>query len=67
MGDIKEEYPEHEFVVSCLKLGLTTLDLEKFSYIEVMKIQYSFISSKENKTNNIYKKASQADIDKLLG
>nr|DAX64933.1 MAG TPA: hypothetical protein [Caudoviricetes sp.] len=50
-----------------MKLGLTTLDLEKFSYIEVMKIQYSFISNKENRPNNLYRKASQADIDKLLG
>jgi len=59
--NITEEYPEQEFVASCLRVGLTTNDLEKFTYIETMKILYSFLEKKE-KT----RKATQSDIDNFL-
>lgn len=58
-----EEYPEHEFIASCLRVGLTTVDLEELTYIEAMKILYSFL---EKKKNNTVKKATQADWDNLM-
>lgn len=57
-----EEYPEQEFIASCLRIGLTTNDLEKLTYIEAMKVLYSFLEKNAEKE----KKATQADIDKLL-
>lgn len=60
-SNIIEEYPEQEFLASCLRVGLTTNDLEKFTYIEVMKILYSFLEKKEQKV-----KATKSDIDNFL-
>lgn len=60
----KEEYPEQEFIASCLTVGLTIKDLEELTYIEIMKVLYSFLDKKETNVN--YKKATQADIDRLL-
>lgn len=59
---IEEEYPEQEFLASCLRVGLTTKDLEELTYIEAMKVLYSFLEKNKNKE----RKATQADIDKLL-
>lgn len=63
ISDTKEEYPEQEFIASCLRVGLTTKDLEELTYIEAMKVLYSFI---EKKNKNTERKATQSDIDKLL-
>lgn len=60
--DFVEEYPEQEFIASCLRIGLTIRDLEKITYIEAMKVLYSFLEKDQNKE----KKATQADIDKLF-
>lgn len=62
---IKEEYPEQEFLASCLKVGLTTKDLEELTYIEIMKVLYSSLE-KNNNLKKDYREATQADIDKLL-
>lgn len=59
----KQEYPEYEFMASCLRVGLTPQDLKKFTYIEVQKILYSFLD-KEDKIPGI-RKATQADWDRL--
>ena len=65
LGNEKEEsFPEHSFYGSCLRAGLTIHDLKTFTYVDIIKILLSFISDK--KTNTI-PKATQADIDKLLG
>ncbi len=61
-SDVVEEYPEQEFIASCLRVGLTTKDLEELTYIEAMKVLYSFLE--KNKKEE--RKATQADIDKLL-
>ena len=37
-------------------------DLEELTYIEAMKVLYSFLEKNKNKE----RKATQADIDKLL-
>lgn len=63
--DTKEEYPEQEFIASCLRVGITIKDLEKLTYIEAMKVLYSFLENQEDKERK-EKKATQADIDKLL-
>ena len=55
-------FPEHEFLASCLRVGLHISDLKELTYIDVMKILLTFIDSKP-KGN----KATQSDIDMLLG
>ena len=62
---VKEIFPEHEFIGSCLRVGLTISDLEKLTYIDVMKILLTFINNNKETTNQ--RIATQRDIDKLLG
>ena len=62
-SNTKEKFPEHEFVGSCLRVGLTINDLKELTYVDIMKILLTFIEPK--KDNN--KKATQKDIDRLLG
>lgn len=60
----KSLFPEHDFIVSCLRIGLSLNDLKILTYIDIMKILLSYIKpSKKNST----KTASQIDIDRLLG
>lgn len=59
----KEIFPEHEFLSSCLRIGLTISDLKELTYIDVMKVLFTFIENKETRQ----KEATQSDIDKLLG
>ena len=58
----KEIFPEHEFLGSCLRIGLSVQDLKELTYIDVMKVLLTFISEKKEQKN-----ATQKDIDKLLG
>lgn len=58
----KSLFPEHEFLASCLTIGLTIQDLKILTYIDVIKIFISLTDKKEGT-----KKATQKDIDKLLG
>ena len=60
--DFIEEYPEQEFIASCLRIGLTIRDLEKITYIEAMKVLYSFLE--KDKKEEL--KATQDGINKLL-
>ena len=55
-----EEYPEQEFIASCLRVGLTTKDLEELTYIEAMKVLYSFLEKKQT-----IRRATQEDWDRL--
>lgn len=64
-SEAKEEYPEQEFIASCLRVGITIRDLEKLTYIEAMKVLYSFLEKRESEERE-ERKATQADIDKLL-
>nr|DAV12770.1 MAG TPA: hypothetical protein [Caudoviricetes sp.] len=61
--DSSEEYPEQEFIASCLRIGLTIEDLKEITYIEAMKILYSTIEKKKVKK---VRKATQADWDRLM-
>ena len=57
----KEVFPEHEFLGSCLRIGLGLSDLKELTYVDVMKIFVSYIEEKKERV------ATQKDIDKLLG
>ena len=46
----KEIFPEHEFVASCLRIGLSISDLKQMTYVDAMKIILAYIGyAKENK------------------
>lgn len=63
-GDSEEPlFPEHYFLLACLRLGLSIQDLKILTYVDVMKI---FLSIETKKENTGIRKATQADIDKLL-
>lgn len=63
-GDSEEPlFPEHHFLLACLRLGLTMQDLRFLTYVDVMKI---FLSIETKKKDAGVRKASQADIDRLL-
>ena len=64
-GNSKSEeiFVEHEFIASCLRIGLSISDLKELTYVDVMKILLSFIQDSKPQKNM----ATQSDIDKLLG
>lgn len=63
-GDSEESlFPEHHFLLACLRLGLTIRDLKLLTYVDVMKI---FLSIERKKEEKEVRKATQADIDRLL-
>ena len=64
-GDSEEPlFPEHHFLLECLKVGLTIQDLSFLTYVDVMKI---FLSIDTKKEITGPRKATQSDIDRLLG
>ncbi len=63
------EYPEYEFLAMCLRANIPYEYLEKFTYVDIMKILYSFINNKGKKQKEnikVVRKATQADIDRFL-
>lgn len=63
-GDSEEPlFPEHHFLLACLRLGLTMQDLRFLTYVDVMKI---FLSIETKKKDTGVRKATQSDIDRLL-
>lgn len=56
-------FPEHQFLLACLRLGLTIQDLRFLTYVDVMKI---FLSIETKKKETGARKATQVDIDRLL-
>lgn len=58
----KTLFEEHNFIAMCLKIGLSINDLEKLTYVDVLKILFCYIDKKENVN---VKKATQNDWDKL--
>lgn len=63
-GDSKEVlFPEHHFLLACLRLGLTIQDLRFLTYVDIMKIFLSIETKKEEKPK--YIEATQADWDRL--
>lgn len=62
-------FPEHDFLVSCLRMGLRIEDLKILTYVDVLKILISFIgrdNEKESATQNRVREATQEDIQKLV-
>ena len=68
-GSSNEEslFPEHEFIVTCLRIGLKIEDLKQLTYVDVLKILISFIG-KDNKKEekNGVREATPEDIRKLV-
>ena len=56
-------FPEHYFLLACLRLGLTIQDLKFLTYVDVMKIFLSIETKQAGKIR--YKEATQADWDRL--
>ena len=63
-NNAKEVFPEHEFIGSCLRIGLHIADLKELTYVDVMKILITFVGNNSSNSSRI---ATQNDIDKLLG
>ena len=57
-----EALEEHQFIASCLKMGLRIEDLKQFTYKDVAKLMLCFVD-KEQKEKS--RKATQADWDAL--
>ena len=58
---------EHNFIASCLKIGLRIEDLKQLKYKDVAKIMLCYIENENMANKKDSKKATQRDIDKLLG
>lgn len=58
-----EALEEHQFIASCLKMGLRIDDLKQLQYKDVAKIMLCFIEKDKEKP----KKATQNDWDRLAG
>ena len=66
-GDSEEVlFPEHHFLLACLRLGLTIQDLRFLTYVDVMKIFLSIEKPKQGNKTEVGRPATQADIDRLL-
>lgn len=61
------KFPEHDFILSALKIGLTIQDLKQLTYVDVAKMilcTFNIDSVKENYQS--IRNANQSDIDRLL-
>lgn len=56
-------FPAHTFEASCLKAGISLSDLEKRTYVSIMKVLFSFLKSNKKEET---KMATQKDIDKFM-
>lgn len=61
-GDNEDVFPEHSFVASALRIGLSINDLKELTYVDVMKILISYIDRKNGE-----KKPTQSQIEMLTG
>lgn len=64
--NIEDKFPEHTFLALCAKSGIDIEYLKIFTYVDIMKMLISFADTSNNKQNSV-RKATQSDIDKLLG
>ena len=63
----ENNFEEHNFIASCLKIGLRIEDLKQLKYKDVAKIMLCYIENENMANKKDSKKATQSDIDKLLG
>lgn len=61
-GNTYDPFPEHSFIASSLKIGLSISDLKELTYIDVMKILISYIDKKSEE-----QKPTQEQINMLTG
>lgn len=60
----KSIFPEHDFLMACFKSGVTTEALERFTYLDIIKM---FITNNSaNKKQSDVRNATQQDINKFL-
>ena len=59
-------FPEHEFLVSCLRMGLKIDDLKILTYIDVLKIFISFCDADKINDGASTREASQEEIKNLV-
>ena len=60
----KSKFPEHEFLIMCLRFKLTIEDLKILTYIDVIKML--ILTLDNTNEDKDYRKATQADIDKFM-
>lgn len=58
-------FPEHEFLVTCLRIGLKIEDLKILTYVDVLKILISFFDNDKEEEDGI-RIATQEDIQNLV-
>ena len=56
-------FPAHTFEATCLRVGISLSDLEKRTYVSIMKVLFSFLKSNKKEET---KMATQKDIDKFM-
>ena len=61
----KSLFPEHEFLVACLRMGLKVEDLKILTYIDVLKIFISFFDNEKEEKKGT-RVATQEDIQNLV-
>lgn len=62
-------FPEHDFLATCLKIGLTIFDLKILTYVDVLKIFISFCTENEktgNTEKNGVREATPEDIKNIV-
>ena len=66
-GNNNEEslFPEHEFITTCLRIGLRIEDLKQLTYVDVLKILISFIGKNDKKEDGV-RKATPEEIKNLV-
>lgn len=57
-------FPEHEFLLSCFRIGAHINDLERLTYVDVLKMFLPF--SKKTKKEDKIQQATQKDINRIL-
>lgn len=62
----KSKYPEHEFLLSCFRIGIHINDLERLTYIDVIKIFLSFSNNSETSRKENVRVGTQSDINRYL-
>lgn len=61
------KFPEHDFILSALKIGLTIQDLKQLTYVDVAKMILCTIDIDNIKqSHQNIRNANQNDIDRLL-
>lgn len=60
----KSKFPEHEFLIMCLRFKLSIEDLKILTYIDIIKMLILTLDTTNEDED--YRKATQSDIDRLL-